>query len=204
MKKTMILLAVFSLIGSVVFAQTTEMYKEHPGYVDFGSFEKFQNAAKTVDISIKGPLLKFVYKATAQEDPELAELINKLLLIQVNVFSVEEQQIGDVNAIIQNASKTLASERWERMVRVQDQGEHVEVYTQFGDTGALTGLVVMALGKNQEAVFVNIVGTLDPEQLGKLSSKFNIPKLDEIDFGGQKKEKEPEKEPEEEPETKQQ
>jgi hypothetical protein len=88
------------------------------------------------------------------------------------------------------------------MVRVQDQGEHVEVYTQFGDTGALTGLVVMALGKNQEAVFVNIVGTLDPEQLGKLSAKFNIPKLDEIDFGN--KEKVPEKEPEEEPEIEKQ
>jgi hypothetical protein len=202
MKKTMILLVAFSLIGSVVFAQTTEAYKEHPGYVDFGSFEKFQNAAKTVDISIKGPLLNFVSKITAGEDPELSQLLQNLLLIQVNVFSVKEQQIGDVNAIIQNASKTLTSRRWERMVRVQDQGEHVEVYTQFGDTGALTGLVVMALGKNQEAVFVNIVGTLDPEQLGKLSAKFNIPKLDELDFGN--KEKVPEKEPEEEPETKKQ
>ena len=202
MKKTMILLAVFSLIGSVVFAQTTETYKEHPGYVDFGSFEKFQNATKTVEISIKGPLLKFVSKITAQEDSELSQLLNGLLLIQVNVFSVEKQQIGDVSAIIQNASKALASKQWERMVRVQDRGEHVEVYTQFGATGALTGLVVMALGKNQEAVFVNIVGTLDPEQLGKLSSKFNIPKLDEIDFGN--KEKAPEKEPEEEPETKKQ
>jgi hypothetical protein len=198
MKKTMIFLVAFSLIGSVVFAQTPETYKEHPGYVDFGSFEKFQNAAKTVEISIKGPLLKFVSKATAGEDPELSELIDKLLLIQVNVFSIEENQLEDVNAIIQNASKTLTAKQWERMVRVQDEGEHVEVYTQFGDTGALTGLVVMALGENQEAVFVNIVGTLDPEQLGKLSAKFNIPKLEDLNFG------EPEKEHEEEPETKKQ
>lgn len=194
MKKMMIFLLTFSLIGSVAFAQTPEAYKEHPGYVDFGSFEKFQNAAKTVEISIKGPLLKFVSKAIAREDSELSQLLNDLLLIQVNVFSVEDQQIGDVKTIIQNASKTLASKQWERMVRVQDQGEHAEVYMQFEDTGALKGLAVMALGENQEAVFVNIVGTLDPEQLGKLSSKFNIPKLDEIDFGEQKKEKETEEE----------
>ena len=33
---------------------------------------------------------------------------------------------------------------------------------------------------NKEAVFVNIIGNIDPEQLGKLSGQFNIPKLSDI------------------------
>jgi hypothetical protein len=190
MKKMMLLFVAFSLIGSAVFAQTAEPYKDHPGYVDFGSFEQFQDAARTVEVSIKGPLLQFVSKVAAHEDPELSELLSKLLLIQVNVFSIEDNQFEDVNTIIQNTSQSLATKQWERMVRVQQNGEHVEVYMQFADTGALTGLVVMAIGDNEDttandpqAVFVNIVGTLDPEKLGKLSARFNIPELDKLELG---------------------
>lgn len=195
MRKIIMLLVAFSLIGSVVFGQTTEEYKEHSGYVDFGSFDQFQDAVRNIEVSIKGPLLKFVSKATAQEDPELSDLLDKLLLIQVNVFSVEDDQIGDVDSIIQNVSKTLASKQWERMVRVQDEGQRVEVFMQFGAGDVLNGLAVMALGddqdteiEEQQAVFVNIVGTFDPAQLGKLSAKFNIPKLEELEFGNTEKE----------------
>jgi hypothetical protein len=190
MKKMMLLFVAFSLLGSIVFAQMPETYKEYPGYVDFGSFEQFQNAATIVEVSIKGPLLKFVSKATAHEDPELSDLIDKLLLIRVNVFSIEDNQLDTVNSIIQNVSKTLSSAQWERMVRVQQEGEHVEVYMQFGEADSLTGLAVMAVGDDKDregedlqAVFVNIVGTINPEQLGKLSTKFNIPELDRLEFG---------------------
>lgn len=191
MKKIMLVFVAVSLLGSLAFAQTPEeAYKQHPGYVDFGSFEQFQNAAKTVEVSIKGPLLKFVSKATAHENPELSDLLSKLLLIRVNVFSLEDNQFDTVNGIIQKTSDALASQQWERMVRVQQDGEHVEVYMQFGEADSLTGLAVMAIGDdedtpgdNPQAVFVNIVGTINPEQLGKLSAKFNIPQLNELDFG---------------------
>jgi hypothetical protein len=185
MKRFIMCMLTVSLLGLTVLAQEPpKAYETHPGYVDFGSFERFQSSPKTVEVSIKGPLLKFVSKATAQEDPEFSQLLDGLLLIQVNVFEVVEQQVTDVTDIIQNTSNALAGKHWERMARVQDGEQHIEVYTQFGETGFMTGLVVMALGENNEAVFVNIVGTLDPEQLGKLSSKFNIPKISELDLSG--------------------
>lgn len=190
MKQLLLTLITITLCASVVSAQSNESYKEHPGYIDFGSFEQFQNAERMVDVSIKGPLLKFVAKATAGEDPELSKLLDELVLIQVNVFSIEDDQLDDVDSIIQSASKSLAGKQWQRMVRVHEYGQHVEVYLQFGDADVLTGLAVMALGddekteeEEQQAVFVNIVGKIDPEQLAKLSSKFNIPRLDELSFG---------------------
>ncbi len=186
MKPLLMCVLSLSLLGSVTLAQEpVEAYKAHPGYVDFGSFEKFQNSPKTVEVSIKGPLLKFVSKAVAMDDPEFSKLLDGLLLIQVNVFGVNDEQALDVAGIIKSTSETLATKQWERMVRVQDENQHVEVYTQFGENGSFTGLTVMALDEEDNAVFVNIVGTLDPEQLGKLSAKFNIPKLDELDFNGQ-------------------
>ena len=68
------------------------------------------------------------------------------------------------------------------MVRTKNPGEYVEVYTQFGPNETLTGLVVMSVQENKEAVFVNIVGEIDPAKLGKLSDKFNIPKLKSLEI----------------------
>lgn len=183
MKPLLVSVLAFVLLSSMTLAQeSVEVYKSHPGYVDFGSFEKFQNSPKTVEIAVKGPILKFVSKAVAQEDPDFSKLLDGLLLIQVNVFGVADSQTADVTDIISSTAAALAGKQWERMVRVQDEQQHVEVYTQFAETGALTGLTVMALDEERNAVFVNIVGTLDPEQLGKLSAKFNIPELDNLDL----------------------
>ena len=45
----------------------------------------------------------------------------------------------------------------------------------------LTGLAVMGIENDDDnAIFINIVGEIDPEQLGRLSEKFNIPELDNI------------------------
>jgi hypothetical protein len=44
-----------------------------------------------------------------------------------------------------------------------------------------TGLVVLALDKPGEAAFVNIVGDINLETIGKLTNRFNIPALDKVD-----------------------
>lgn len=178
--KKLAYLFVFILFFSSVFAQEGESYKKHPGYVDFGNLDDFKEAEETVEVFIRGPLLKFVSKATANEDPSLSKLLDDLLLIKVDVFSIEKTQTKDVKSIIKKVSKKLASKKWEKMVRVKEPNEHVEVFTLFDNDYQLNGLVVMAVEEGDEAVFVNIVGKIDPEQLGKLSSKFNIPKLDSV------------------------
>ena len=190
MKKLTFLLIFATFIGCCFYsalAQKNENYKKHPGYVDFGDFGDFKDEEETVEVFIKGPLLKFVSKATAHEDPALSQLLDNLLLIKVNVFSIEKNQTQKVKSIINKVSKKLNSKDWERMVRVKETDEQVDVYTHFDKNYELSGLVVMAVEEGDEAVFVNIVGKIDPEQLGKLSSKFNIPKLDSVNIEHKKK-----------------
>ena len=146
------------------------------------SFERFQDAERTVEVFIKGPLLKFVSKAAAIDDPELAVLLDNLVLIKVNVFSIDDKDTEQVLSIINNITERIDRNKWELMVRAKEPDEHVEVYTLFGDDDNLTGLVVMAVEDRDEAVFVNIVGNIDPTQLGKLSNKFNIPELDSLEI----------------------
>ena len=186
MRKLVLFISLAVFIGCFslfVLAQESEDYKKHAGYVDYGDLSSFKDAEKTVEIFIKGPLLKFVSKATVNEDPELSDLLDNLLLIKVDVFSVERKQSKKVQSVINKISKKLASKKWERMVRVKDRKEQVEVFTLFDNKYILSGLVVMAIDNHDdEAVFINIVGKIDPEKLGKLSSKFNIPKLDSIEI----------------------
>lgn len=45
------------------------------------------------------------------------------------------------------------------------------------------GLVVTSVGDDDEAAFVNIVGTIDLATLGRLGKQFNIPQLGDVDDG---------------------
>jgi hypothetical protein len=182
MKKTILITALIILFIPVAYAQQDEDYANHPGYIDFGSFEKFQDAEETVEVFIKGPLLKFVAKAAEDEDPDLAALLNNLKLVKVNVFSIDKFSIDEARSIMKSVSKKIDRNIWEMMVRTKEPGEYVEIYIQFGPNDSLTGLVVMAIEEDDEAVFVNIVGDIDPAQLGKLSDKFNIPKMNSLEI----------------------
>jgi len=181
MKRVIFLLIASALIWySLPYssAQENEDTEEYPGYVDFENIDIFKDIEKKVEVSIKGPLLRFVSKASAQEDPELSRLLDNLKLIKVDVFPMDKTTTSEVESIINRISKELESKNWERMVRVKDKEDHVEIYNQFiGDQ--LSGLVVMAVS-DDEAVFVNIIGNIDPAQLGKLGDKFGIPQLGDI------------------------
>lgn len=187
MKKTICIVALLILFIPAVYAQQENDYANHPGYIDFGSFEKLQGAEETVEVFIKGPLLNFVAKAAETEDPDLASLLNHLKLIKVNVFSMDKFSMDEARAIMKSVSEKIDRNKWELMVRVKEPEEYVEVYTQFGPNDSLNGLVVMAVEENDEAVFVNIVGEIDPAKLGKLSDKFNIPKLDSLELEAKSK-----------------
>lgn len=180
MKKVTLLLVILFVCVVNLFAQD---YTKHPGYVDFGDLDGLKDSEETVEVFIKGPLLRFISKATKHEDPDLSKLLDNLLLIKVDVFEIERNQFNSVKKIMERVSKKLSDKKWERMVRVRERGEeYVEIYSLFGKNDEMTGLVVMALEENDEAVFVNIVGRIDPSQLGKLSSKFNIPELDSVEM----------------------
>ena len=87
------------------------------------------------------------------------------LLVKVNVFSMDDFSIDEARNIMKSVSKKIDRNKWELMVRTKEPGESVEVYTQFGLNDSLTGLVVMAVEEDDEAVFVNIVGDIDPTKL---------------------------------------
>lgn len=157
-----------------------EDYRKYPGYVDLSDIDGFKHSEETVEIFITKPLLSLVAAATSSEkDPAFSNLLKNLALIRVETFNVKEKEVEKVKKIIQKVSKKLAKEKWSRIVRVKEKSERVEIFIK-PDGDKVTGLLIMSLEPEKKAVFVNIVGTIDMEQLGKLSRKFDIPQLDSL------------------------
>jgi hypothetical protein len=176
--KTWIFLAVFILcIPAQAFSR--EDYADYSGYVDFGKLSDFKESEESVEIHIGKPLLSLVAALNEQADTALTELLSKLVLIRVEQFSIEPGQQGGVNAIIERVTKKLLEDRWDVLVRVKEPDERVEIFIKT-DGEKIAGFLLMSLEASREAAFINIVGDIDLNLLGRLGAQFNIPALEEM------------------------
>jgi hypothetical protein len=182
-KAALITILIIVCAASIVLAK--DDYKNHPGYVDFDMMGVFGEMDASVEVFLKGSLLKIVAGATRDEDPELSQMIENLKFVHVQVFPLDEDVYGKVEEKVNQVSKRLEKSGWEIMVRVRDRSEDEQVNVYFLPTRndeIISGLVVMVIDDMDEAVFVNIVGDLDPAQIGRLGEKFDIHGIDNIDW----------------------
>ena len=99
MKKLITVLVVVLLtcfIFSNVMANDDEKIKKHPGYVDFDKIKIPKDAEESVEVYVRGPLLKLVAAVTEKEDPALSKMLEKMLLIRVNTFSIDDKMAQDL------------------------------------------------------------------------------------------------------------
>jgi hypothetical protein len=81
---------------------------------------------------------------------------------------------------IQKIRSDLDAKGWERNVNVREKnGEDVGVYTRTRGDEAFEGLVVTVIDSN-EAVLINIVGDIRPEQIVELGESLNIKPLKDL------------------------
>ncbi len=148
-----------------------------PGQVDFGSFARSSSGGEFVDVQLKGPLLSLAAKLAGKDDPDVAQLVGSLTSVHVNVVSLGDDNRGDVRKRLTDLRGQLDTGGWEHVVNVDDKDSHVNVYLKMRGTESVEGVVVMVEDGGKEAVLVNVVGDVKPEQLEKLGDKLNIKPL---------------------------
>ncbi len=179
-KAFVVMIAACVMALGVVPVQATDIddeIRKQPGFVDFAELGKLGHEAK-VEVFLKGPMLELLSGFLKNEEPELYDIVNKLKLVRVLVFETDD--IGDRMAdFSKRTSEEMDKKGWERIVKVREDGERVDIYClPSKDYEWINGIVVMVIDGGDEAVFVNIVGELRPDEIGKLGAHFDIDELE--------------------------
>jgi hypothetical protein len=164
------LAAGLGLLLAVPALAQEDALKDLPGYVDFGELNRIFGEP-TVQISIGESLLGLVGSLSAKEDPQAAELFRKLNGVRVNVFETQAMADGAVD-YVKDISSQLSAVGWEPVVTVNSADEQVRIFMKIsGDK--VDGITVMAL-EDTEAVFVNVIGDINPAELEKVMDNLDI------------------------------
>lgn len=147
-----------------------------PGYVDFSALDKITEEAK-VEVNLKSPMLGLVSKVLGHEDPELRDMLANLKLIRVRVYDLTPQIEKEFLAAGTATTTRLDQSGWERIVRVREDNERVDIYFKpSSNVEWIDGVLIIAV--DTEAAFVNIVGTIRPEHVSRIGAHFDIDDID--------------------------
>ena len=158
----------------------TRVTAAEPGFVDFGPALTGIPSTKCVDVNLPEPLLAFAATVAKGRDADAAALIKDLRQVRVNVLGMDEKNRGELTARMQKIRTDLAAQGWLRAVTVQDNGDDVSVLVKLGANSTVEGLTVTVLSKSNDAVFVNIVGNIDPARLAAIGERYGIDHLKTI------------------------
>jgi len=180
MKKKLLLMSVIlGLSFSTGFAQKND-YSNYKGFIDFGNLEQFETGEEVTEVLIEEHLIRMVAKLATNEEPELSSVLDGIKLIKVHTFEVSEKNASELSSKVKEIDKTLMNDGWDRIVRTKSKHEVTNVYILTNNEEKIEGLVVAGLENDGDATFVNIVGDINLETIGELSSKFDIPTIGSI------------------------
>lgn len=190
MRKT-IAIAILLLTATAVQAQNLTA---QPGYVPLEKLDLFPQEKLSVEINIEGALLSLVAAGSKQSDPEFSSLMAGLKAIKVQAIPLKGLDESSLRTKIGRTVRWLEDRGWKSTLKVRDEGEETYIYLK-ETAGKIDGLTLLSLSPGEEAVVINIVGRIDPAQIGRLAQHFDVDvnvKPSPPSTGGNKDNKKPE------------
>jgi hypothetical protein len=166
---------------SLAFVSSSYAADMEAGAIDIGQLMPSAKG-QFVEINLSSAMLKFAARIAARSEPETAELIRGLKSIRVNVVGMDDSNRTATVEKIEGVRRKLEGDGWTKMVTVREKndGDNVDIHVKQRGEEAIDGLVVTVIDKKGEAVFVNIVGNINADQIAKIADKFDIEPLKRI------------------------
>mgnify|MGYP000657212002 CR=1 FL=1 len=168
-----LLLALILMCGVTGLVMANDDISSQPGYVNFDSLESEYGEAKVL-INLNKTMLGFMSKLNAA-GPATAELFSKLKAVRVQVYDIDKNEQPALE-LISKVTEEITRENWMPVVSINEPDEKIRIFTKLTDD-IMDGLVVMTIneqGNGREAVFINIVGEIDPAQINQVTDSLNI------------------------------
>lgn len=160
-----------------------------PGQVDFGTFSPPSGGGQFVEVNLTSSLISMAAHFLEKQEPDVAQLLNGLHQVHVNVIGLSDENRNELGKRAEKISKDLDAKGWEKIVTVQQEEQKVNVYLKTLNKDTVQGIVVMVMDGSKQAVFVNIVGDIKPDQLSLLGDRLNIDPLKKLHLGPKHTEK---------------
>jgi hypothetical protein len=151
-----------------------------PGQVEFGKFTPPSAAGEYVEINVSRSLINLATTLVAKEEPEIANLLRNLIAVRVNVVTMDAGNRAEVEQQARAVRQDLEKKGWEKVVNARKEKEDVSIFVKTSGGESVQGLAVVVIEAEKQAVFVNVVGDIRPEQLAVVGERLNIDPLKKL------------------------
>ena len=145
------------------------------GQINFDELSKHYGDAK-VEINLSKGLISMVSGLSKQNDPEVSDMLSKLEMVKVRVYNLNGEPEKAKNAV-DKVTQLIKKDKWENIVTVNEQHEKVRIFSK-ANNDKIDGIIVMVVDaqaeQGGEAVFINIVGEIDPANVTRVTQSLNI------------------------------
>lgn len=150
-----------------------------PGFVEAEALGISLAADKlAVEITIEGPMLRFLAEMSRAADAELADALARLKTVRARIYDLSPEDLPRARAKANRAAELLAGRGWQRVVTVREEGTQTHLFFKT-DGSRIQGLTALFVSPENQLGMINIAGEVDPEQIGRIARKLNIDVLEE-------------------------
>lgn len=167
-------------IACILFSVTSLSAAGSAGAVDFADIPGPSGNGEQVEVQVPRNLIAIAARVVAREQPEVAKLLESIESVRVRVVGLDEGNRVAVQERMADVRADLVKNGWQKVVSVRDSGDDVAVFMRTGADDVIEGVTVTVISGNSEAVFVNIVGSVRPDQIADIAGAMHIPHLGAI------------------------
>lgn len=171
------------LVACVLAAGFTEeswAAKATGGKIEFGEFTAPASGGDFVEVNIGNAIFAMASKLVEKQEPEASKLLASIQSVRVNVVGIDDGNREALQSRAKEIRATLQKNGWESIVTAQQKGQDVHVYLKTDGQEAVQGLAVTVFEEGKQAVFVNVVGDIRPEQLAMLGERLHVDVLKKV------------------------
>jgi hypothetical protein len=168
-----------AVVASFALLSSTALLAAETARLKLPDFSHLQSkATDSIDVSVGRPMLWFAQMLAPERDAdgtEVKKILGGIEAVYVRSFEFAEDNAysqGDIEAV----RSQLRNEKWQPLAQIRSskKAENVDIFIAIENDKPI-GFAVIA-SEPREFTIVNIVGTIDPQHIGKLHATLNLPR----------------------------
>jgi len=140
------------------------------GFADLESLG-VRDTDSVMTLSLGPSVLRFA-ASHIDDEPETRELLKSLDGVRIRIYEIDGDA-GRVATRIEDMSQHLQDDGWEPVMLVREENETTHMLLRTVD-GRICGMTVLVSDGESEAVVVNLMGDIKPDQFGEVMVALDV------------------------------